>query len=114
MAVSIDQSWLTGSLPEADRANTTREPSGDTVTLRGSPNVSRWVRACCRGKVSVMCFYSDMLFWSDNVEDALGVEIDRATHELVGAHGTTELCVCAFAPGPASVGEDARGVDHLG
>ena len=35
------------------RRNTTRRPSGDTATLRGSPSVSRWVRAYWRGNVSV-------------------------------------------------------------
>ena len=41
-----------GSLPPRDRMNTTRRPSGETVIVRGSPRVSRRVRACCRGNVS--------------------------------------------------------------
>ena len=44
---------LTESEPPRDRQYTTRVPSGDTTMLRGSPSVSRCVRANCRGNVSV-------------------------------------------------------------
>ena len=53
-STSRTHSMLTGSLPPAERAKTTRCPSGETVKLRGSPRVNRWVRACWRGNVSVM------------------------------------------------------------
>src|SRR5262245_63239521 len=52
VAASITHRQLTGSLPPRERANTTRRPSGETVMLRGSPNVSRCVRAYWRGNVS--------------------------------------------------------------
>jgi len=45
---------LTVSLPAAERRNSTRFPSGETTMFRGSPSVRRWVRAYCRGNVSVM------------------------------------------------------------
>ena len=45
-STSNTHSAFTGSLPPALRRNTTRLPSGDTVTLRGSPSVKRCVLAC--------------------------------------------------------------------
>ena len=45
---------LTESLPTGDLRNSTRFPSGETTMFRGSPRVRRWVRAYCRGNVSVM------------------------------------------------------------
>ena len=39
-----------GSVPDADRRNDTRAPSGDTVNVRGAPRVKRPVRAYWRGK----------------------------------------------------------------
>ena len=53
VAVSITHSVLTESEPPCDRTNNTRAPSGETVKLRGSPRVSRCVRAYWRGKVSL-------------------------------------------------------------
>ncbi|CAM5589089.1 hypothetical protein SVIOM74S_09491 [Streptomyces violarus] len=51
-SVSRTLSEFARSVPELERRNTTREPSGATVNERGAPSVKRWVRACRRGKES--------------------------------------------------------------
>ena len=53
VATSAIQRRFTGSSPLPLRRNSTCEPSGVTVRLRGSPRVSRWVRAYWRGNVSI-------------------------------------------------------------
>ena len=53
VSMSTTQRQFTGSLPPRLRANTRRRPSGLTTRSRGSPRLSRWVRAYCRGNVSV-------------------------------------------------------------
>ena len=53
VAVSRLHNVFTESDPECERMKMTREPSGDTVKLRGSPSESRCVRAYWRGNVSL-------------------------------------------------------------
>src|SRR5882762_2131221 len=45
---------LRWSVPDADRRNSTREPSGEMRNSLGVPRVNRWVRACWRRKESVV------------------------------------------------------------
>ena len=45
---------VTGSAPPWLRRKATRLPSGATLNERGTPRENRLVRACCRGKLSVM------------------------------------------------------------
>ena len=52
VVASTTQRQLIGSVPERLRRKTTRVPSPDTTTLRGSPSVKRCVRADRRGKLS--------------------------------------------------------------
>src|SRR5215469_15619332 len=51
---SASQRQVTGSSPLLVRRNVTLPPSGDTRNARGAPRLNRRVRACCRGKLSVM------------------------------------------------------------
>src|SRR5215472_17437533 len=54
VAASASHRQVTGSSPLPVRRNMTLPPSGDTRNARGPPRVNRRVRACCRGKLSVM------------------------------------------------------------
>ena len=45
---------FSGSVPPWLRRKATRLPSGEIWNERGAPRVNRCVRACCRGKLSVM------------------------------------------------------------
>src|SRR3569623_2114571 len=49
-ATSSTHNALTGSVPLAERRNTTRAPAAPSVTLRGRPRVKLRVRAAWRGK----------------------------------------------------------------
>src|SRR5215469_10330441 len=54
VAASASHRQVTGSSLLLDRRNVTLPPSGDTRNARGAPRLNRRVRACCRGKLSVM------------------------------------------------------------
>ena len=50
----MTHSEVSASSGPAARRKATRDPSGATVMFRGAPRVKRWVRACWRGKESVI------------------------------------------------------------
>ena len=91
VATSNTYSELTTSDPPSDLQKTTRAPSGDTTMLRGSPTVSRCVRANCRGNVS-----------DKNVAGC--IKRDSFTNPFVFTHFLTKLCVVARRPRSATIG----------